>query len=317
MIIDHLSFAIDGQPILSDVSATIPRGAVVGLLGPNGAGKSTLLRLIAGIETPDAGAVHVGGTAVASLPRREAARRIALLEQNSAPGVDLSVEQVVLLGRIPHRSGVLGSFGGSDDRRVAADALAAVGSSSLADRAWHTLSGGQQQRVQIARALAQEPTLLLLDEPTNHLDVSAQLSLMSLVSTRMRALGLTAVAALHDLNLAAAYCDHVVLLDAGRLVASGSPSEVLTAETITAVYGVEVDIVPHPRGGHPVIVFSEPVAAASVGAAAAAATSGASVGESSGSALFPSSSATPAASAPAQSPRVRPNRRFGRRIPTE
>ncbi len=310
VIIDDLSFAIDGQPILSEVSATIPRGAVVGLLGPNGAGKSTLLRLIAGIETPDAGAVHVGGAAVASLSRRDAARRIALLEQNSSPGVDLTVEQVVLLGRIPHRSGVLGSFGGADDRRVAADALAAVGSSSLADRAWHTLSGGQQQRVQIARALAQEPTLLLLDEPTNHLDVSAQLSLMSLVSTRMRALGLTAVAALHDLNLAAAYCDHVVLLDAGRLVASGSPSEVLTAETITAVYGVEVDIVPHPRGGHPVIVFSEPGAAAS-----ASASVGASVGASSGSS--PASSAPPPASAPTESPRVRPNRRFGRRIPTE
>ncbi|MCU1636051.1 MAG: histidinol phosphatase [Cryobacterium sp.] len=254
--ITGLSLSIDGRTILENVSAAVPAGAVIGLLGPNGAGKSTLLRLIAGIAKPDAGAVLLDNVAVGSLPRREAARRIALLEQNAAPSVDLSAHDVVLLGRIPHRSRVLGGFGGDDDREVVAEALHAVGVGDLADRLWHTLSGGQQQRVQIARAIAQHPSLLLLDEPTNHLDVSAQLSLLSLVRQQVRARGLTAIAALHDLNLAAAYCDHLLLLDAGRLVAAGTPDEVLRPSVIAAVYGVDCDVIPHPRGGHPVIVFS-------------------------------------------------------------
>ena len=250
--LNGLSFGIDGSMILRDISASIPTGSVTGLLGPNGAGKSTLLRLVAGIEKADAGSVDLDGVAVGSLPRHEAARRIALLEQNASPSVELTVLEVVLLGRIPHRSRLLGSFGGDDDRVVALDALASVGAAALADRSWQTLSGGQQQRVQIARAMAQQPSLLLLDEPTNHLDVSAQLSLLA----QVRDLQLTAIMALHDLNLAAAYCDHILLLDAGRLVAAGTPAEVLTPEIIGAVYGVDCFILEHPRGGHPVIVYS-------------------------------------------------------------
>ena len=256
VILDGLSFSIAGASILSDVSAVIPSGTITGLLGPNGAGKSTLLRLVAGIEKPDAGSVRLDDVTVGALARGEAARRIALLEQSAAPTVDLSVLEVVLLGRIPHRSRVLGSFGGDLDRRVAEDALAMVGAADLADRPWHTLSGGQQQRVQIARALAQQPSLLLLDEPTNHLDVSAQLALLGQVQELGRELGITAIMALHDLNLAAAYCDHILLLHRGRLVAAGTPGEVLRPEVIAEVYGVDCDIVQHPRGGHPVIVFS-------------------------------------------------------------
>jgi len=135
-----VSLAIERTGILRDVSADIPSGSVTGLLGPNGAGKSTLLRLIAGIETPDAGEIRLDGTVVASLSRREAARRIALLEQSATPSVDLSVRDVVLLGRIPHRSRMLGSFGGDEDRRVAEDSLAMVGAAPFADRQWHTLS---------------------------------------------------------------------------------------------------------------------------------------------------------------------------------
>jgi iron complex transport system ATP-binding protein len=255
VVLDGVSLSIEGTRILHDVSATLPAGTVTGLLGPNGAGKSSLLRIIAGIGRADAGAVRLDGAVVGQLRRREAARRIALLEQNVAPSVDLSVREVVLLGRIPHRSRLLGSFGGDDDLAVATGALAMVGAADLVDRRWHTLSGGQQQRVQIARALAQRPSLLLLDEPTNHLDVSAQLSLLH----QVRGLGLTSVLALHDLNLAAAYCDRIVLLQAGRVAAVGTPAEVLRPETIEAVYGVDCDIVPHPRTGHPVIVFSGPV----------------------------------------------------------
>ena len=259
--ITDVSFSIDDTVILQSITASAAAGTVTGLLGPNGAGKSTLLRLIGGIETPSSGTVALDGATIASLPRREAARRIALLEQNTAPSVDLSVEEVVLLGRIPHRTRLLGSFGGDDDRAVAADALAAVGARELSDRSWHTLSGGQQQRVQIARALAQRPSLLLLDEPTNHLDVSAQLSLLE----QVRGLGITSIMALHDLNLAAAFCDQILLLQNGRLVAAGTPAEVLVPEIIGEVYGVTCDILEHPRDGHPVIVFSSGPAATRAG----------------------------------------------------
>ncbi|TFD64370.1 ABC transporter ATP-binding protein [Cryobacterium ruanii] len=250
--LDGLSFTIDGTRILRQVSASLPTGSVTGLLGPNGAGKSTLLRVIAGIDKADAGTASLDGITIGSLPRRDAARRIALLEQNAAPSVELTVLEVVLLGRIPHRTKLMGSFSGEEDRAVAFDALEAVGAGTLADRSWHTLSGGQQQRVQIARAMAQQPSLMLLDEPTNHLDVSAQLSLLG----QVRELGVTAIMALHDLNLAAAYCDHILMLDGGLLVASGAPAEVLTPEIIGAVYGVDCFILKHPRGGHPVIVYS-------------------------------------------------------------
>ncbi|WP_248283174.1 ABC transporter ATP-binding protein [Cryobacterium arcticum] len=253
-MLDGVSLSIEGTRILQDISATLPAGSVTGLLGPNGAGKSSLLRIIAGIDRADAGTVTLDGVVVGQLRRREAAQRIALLEQNVAPSVDLSVREVVLLGRIPHRSRLLGSFGGDDDLDVVTAALAMVGAADLLDRRWHTLSGGQQQRVQIARALAQRPSLLLLDEPTNHLDVSAQLSLLH----QVRGLGLTSVLALHDLNLAAAYCDRIVLLQGGRLAAFGTPAEVLRPDVIRQVYGVDCDIVPHPRTGRPVIVFSGP-----------------------------------------------------------
>ncbi|WP_403022191.1 ABC transporter ATP-binding protein [Salinibacterium sp. GXW1014] len=243
-----VSVSIDGRPVLRDITASAPSGLVTGLLGPNGAGKSTLLRVIGGITAPDAGTVAIDGTDLAALPRRERARRIALLEQNATPSTDLTAREVVQLGRIPHRRGLLSS---TDAPSVDA-ALAAAGATDIAERHWHTLSGGQQQRVQVARALAQEPGVLLLDEPTNHLDVHAQLSLLR----QVRGLGVTAVMALHDLTLAAAHCDRILLLDDGCLVAAGTPAEVLQPATISAVYGVDCDVLTNPRTGHPVIVFS-------------------------------------------------------------
>jgi len=252
ILIDDASLELDGHLILDAITAELDAGAVTGILGPNGAGKSTLLRLIAGIERPTRGHVMLDGESVHALRRRDVAKRIALLEQSVDLATELSVIDVVLLGRIPHRSGLLGSFDGPDDRAVALRALESVGALGYAERSWHSLSGGERQRVQIARAMAQEPSVLLLDEPTNHLDVSAQLSLLA----QVRHLGLTSVAALHDLNLAAAYCDRLIVLSDGRLVASGTPTDVLTPELIRDVYGAASDVIRHPRHGGPLVVYA-------------------------------------------------------------
>jgi iron complex transport system ATP-binding protein len=163
--------------------------------------------------------------------------------------VPLTVREVVALGRIPYRT-----LWGADTDETAVDrALRAADAAHLADRPWSALSGGERQRVNIARALAQEPELLLLDEPTNHLDVSAQLALLRFV----RDLGTTTVAALHDLNLAAAYCAHVLVLAGGRLVAAGDPRDVLTAGLVRDVYGVDCEVMTHPKTGRPVIAFGD------------------------------------------------------------
>ena len=259
---------LGGRWVVDGIDATPPAGALTGLLGPNGAGKTTLLRLIAGLLPAEAGAVLVAdepgaGPAesagapdhpartfvpVTSLPRRLRARRIALLEQESSATVPLQVREVVALGRVPYRS-----WWGADSDDLAVDrALSSAGAAHLAHRTWDSLSGGERQRVHIARALAQEPSLLLLDEPTNHLDVSAQLSLLGFVRT----LGITTVAALHDLNLAASFCDHVLVLSEGRLAAAGAPQDVLTPELVRAVYRVDADVMTHPRTGRPVIAYS-------------------------------------------------------------
>ena len=269
---------LGGRWVVDGVDATPPAGALTGLLGPNGAGKTTLLRLVAGLLPAEAGAVLVDDEVtgaqvpVDSLPRRRRARRIALLEQESSATVPLLVREVVALGRVPYRSW----WGTDPDDGAVTRALAAADATHLAERAWDSLSGGERQRVHIARALAQEPELLLLDEPTNHLDISAQLSLLTFV----RSLGTTTIAALHDLNLAASFCDHVLVLSNGRLAAAGSPSDVLTPELVRAVYHVDADVLSHPRTGRPVIAFAgaavaEPNGglAASAGAASAGATS--------------------------------------------
>ena len=259
LTLDGVGTRLGGRWVVDGIDATPPAGAVTGLLGPNGAGKTTLLRLIAGLLAPGAGAVLVDDdvtgapVAVDTIPRRRRARRIALLEQESSATVPLLVREVVALGRVPYRSW----WGADPDDGAVARALAAADASHLAQRPWDSLSGGERQRVHIARALAQEPELLLLDEPTNHLDVSAQLSLLTFVRT----LGTTTVAALHDLNLAAQYCDHVLVLSSGRLAAAGAPGDVLTPALVRDVYHVVADVLAHPRTGRPVIAFTGPAPA--------------------------------------------------------
>jgi iron complex transport system ATP-binding protein len=227
-----LSRTAGGSTLVDGVTVTFPRGRFTGLIGPNGSGKSTVLRLMAGLRAPSSGRVLLDGADLASLRRRDVARRIAVTAQEVTSEADMTVRDVVLLGRLPHRSGPSGPT--PDDRRTAERAMRHLGVAPLAGRVWTSLSGGERQRVNLARALAQRPALLLLDEPTNHLDVTHRLDLMDL----LRGSPVTVVAALHELELAARYCDHLVLLHHGRVVATGAPADVLVPEHMEEVFRV-------------------------------------------------------------------------------
>ncbi|APC35298.1 histidinol phosphatase [Nocardiopsis dassonvillei] len=244
---ERVSRLIGGGLVLDGVTLAPRPGETVGLLGPNGSGKSTLLRLLSGVLAPSAGVVALDGTPLDRTARRAVARRVAAVEQNAHTQTELTVRDVVALGRVPHRRAWT-PMSAADADAVAA-ALERTGLTGTADRSWHTLSGGERQRAQIARALAQEPSELLLDEPTNHLDIQYQLDLMELVA----GLPVTTVIALHDLNLAAMYCDRLLVLCGGRVVAEGMPPRVLTPALIEEVYGVRAEVEPGP--GHPVIRF--------------------------------------------------------------
>ncbi|MET7646791.1 ABC transporter ATP-binding protein [Streptomyces sp. NPDC005426] len=246
---DRVSREAGGRLILDGVSLAPPPGATIGLIGPNGSGKSTLLRILAGVLAPDAGTVTLDDDPLAAVGRRTVARRVAVVDQHAVTQVELSVLDVVRLGRIPHRRAW--SAPTAEDETAVREALARTGLTERRDQSWHTLSGGERQRVQIARALAQRPRELLLDEPTNHLDIQHQLDLLSLVTS----LPLTAVVALHDLNLAAMYCDRIVVMNEGRVVAAGTPAEVITEGLIADVYRVRSVVTPDGPQGRPSVRF--------------------------------------------------------------
>ncbi|WP_280357781.1 ABC transporter ATP-binding protein [Nocardia otitidiscaviarum] len=240
---DSVTWDRGGAIVVDSVSVHPEPGQTVGLLGPNGSGKSSLLRLLAGLAAPTAGTVELDGRDLRRIGRREVARAVAVVSQHADTNVDVTVRDVVRLGRIPHR-GLFDTDRAADDAAVAA-ALAHTGLEDKADRLWHRLSGGERQRVQIARALAQQPRELLLDEPTNHLDIHHQLELMALVAR----LPLTSVVALHDLNLAAMFCDHLIVLRDGRVMAAGTVREVLTTDLIAEVYQVCAEVTDTADGG--------------------------------------------------------------------
>ncbi|ANH40256.1 Iron(3+)-hydroxamate import ATP-binding protein FhuC [Nocardioides dokdonensis FR1436] len=231
------------QPVLDTVTLQCRPGRVTGLLGPNGSGKTTLLHVAAGLRRPDAGSVRLDGVDVHRMRARQRARRLALVEQHAATGLALTVRQVVELGRTPYRSRLGSGPVRGEDAAAVAEAMALARVEHLADCDWARLSGGERQRTQLARALAQQPALLLLDEPTNHLDLGHQLDFLE----RVRGRGLTTLAALHDLELAAGFCDDVVVLDGGRVRAAGPVAEVLTPDLVAEVYGVDIDVEAHPR----------------------------------------------------------------------
>ncbi|MEV0680368.1 ABC transporter ATP-binding protein [Actinosynnema sp. NPDC050436] len=239
--------------ILRGVTLAVGAGEVHGIVGPNGSGKSTTLRCVYRVLHPSAGVVRLGGRALAEYTSRESAREMAALTQDSHVEFDFTVAEVVAMGRLPHQSGFDGERAG--DREVCASALSRVDAAHLRDRSFLSLSGGERQRVLIARALAQEPKVLVLDEPTNHLDINHQLAVLGLV----RGLGITVLTVLHDLNLAAAYCDRIHVMDGGLVVASGKPAEVLTPEVLSEVFRVKAHVVPHPVSGVPQLLFEHRV----------------------------------------------------------
>lgn len=247
--IDRVSWQVEAHQILRDVALQADSGQFVGLIGPNGSGKSSLLRCIYRVIKPDAGLIGLDGENVWKLSVREAARRTAAVLQESPAEFDFTVEEMVSMGRTPHK----GLFDGESeaDRQIVAGALDRVGMSALVQRSFFTLSGGEKQRVLIARALAQQARLLVLDEPTNHLDIHFQIEILDLV----RSLGVTALAALHDLNLAASYCDLIYVLHEGEIVASGPPAGVLTPDLIRKVFKVGAMVQQHPRTGKPHLTF--------------------------------------------------------------
>ncbi|MFB7209486.1 ABC transporter ATP-binding protein [Streptomyces sp. NPDC056255] len=254
LTLDGLHVTLDHTPVLHDVGLDVEPGQIVGLVGPNGSGKSTLLRAVYRSRRPAAGVVEVGGRDVWRLSSRAAARLTATVLQDGAGAVGLTVAETVALGRTPHH-GVLGRDGESD-RRAVAEAMESCGIASLADRDLSSLSGGERQRVLLARALAQAPKLLVLDELTNHLDIRARFELLGLI----RKTGVTTLAALHDLDLAARFCDRLVVLHHGRAVAAGPVLDALTPGLLHEVFAVRARAERHPDGVIRVMYEADPLA---------------------------------------------------------
>ena len=235
---------------VAGLSLHVEAGEVVGLIGPNAAGKSTLARIACGLLRPDAGSVRLRGDDAFALPRRERARRVAFLSQNEPADIAFTAREVALMGRAPHLG--LWALEAPGDRALAENALAEVDVKDLADRPITQLSGGERQRVFLARVFAQDAALLVLDEPTAALDLAHQVLLVNAVRRRARD-GRGALLVLHDLALAGAACDRLVLVRAGRPLAEGSPAEVLRPDVLSGAYGTQVDVVADPSTGQPLV----------------------------------------------------------------
>jgi iron complex transport system ATP-binding protein len=249
---DRMSFAYRRNPVFDGLDLTIDTGTITGVLGPNGSGKTTLVRLGSAALRPTAGRVTLFGSDVAELRARERAQRVAVVPQETHPVFDFTVEETVRMGRAPHL-GLLG-IERPLDFKIAREAMDRCEVAELASRSFRALSGGERQRVMLARALAQEAQLLLLDEPTAFLDLKHRLAIYERLAQLHREHGLTVVVVSHDINLAARYCDRLVLLRAGTIAADGPPGEVLRPDAIRSVYEVEVEIRTDPASGRPFVI---------------------------------------------------------------
>ncbi len=241
----NLSAGYGGHPVVKDVNVTIPDGDFVGVIGPNGSGKTTLLRVVSKVVTPSDGAVLLDGEDIRHMNYKAVARKVAVVTNLRETGLRMSVEEFVLLGRIPHRDGMR-IMETAADVKAAHDAMVETDTLRLRSRLVDNLSSGERQLVFIARALAQNPRLLLLDEPTSHLDITHQVRVLDLIKRLNREQNLTVLTVLHDLNLAGQYCDRLLLLKEGAIFSDGAPAEVLTYRIIEEVYGTVVVVLDNP-----------------------------------------------------------------------
>jgi iron complex transport system ATP-binding protein len=251
---DAVTLAYGDRTVVEQLSLDLAPGRITAIVGANGCGKSTLLRALARLQKPRSGAVLLDGTAIASRNTKEIARTLGLLPQSPVAPEGIAVTDLVGRGRHPHQK-LLARWTARDYAAVA-EALEATGITDLADRSVDELSGGQRQRVWIAMALAQETDILLLDEPTTFLDVAHQVEVLDLLTDLNRARGTTIVMVLHDLNLAARYADELVAVLDGRVHALGAPVDVVTADLVREVFGLESSVIPDPLTGKPLVLPS-------------------------------------------------------------
>ena len=245
----QVSVTLSRKEIVKQASLQVREGQFVGLLGPNGSGKTTLLKSIYRVLKPSHGAVLIDGDDISALSHRETARRMGVVSQFNNLSFDFTVEEMVLMGRAPHKKAFDPDT--EEDYRIAEDALRRVEMLPFRDRSFTTLSGGEKQRIILARALAQQVEMLVLDEPTNHLDIKYQIQILDVV----RDLGVTVLAAFHDLNLTLMYCEYVYVLKDGHIVAHGPTEDVITEQLIRDVYEVECSVARHPRSGQLHVTF--------------------------------------------------------------
>lgn len=248
--LEEARFAVAGKVLLEPLTLTLPARRVTGLIGHNGSGKSTLLKMLARQQAPTGGTVRFEGQPLAGWGSRAFARKVAYLPQTLSSAAGLTVQDLVSLGRYPWH-GAIGRFRAVDREKVR-EAMALTGVEAYRDRLVDTLSGGERQRAWIAMLVAQEAECLLLDEPISALDVAHQLEVLSLLHRLARERGTGVVAVLHDVNMAARFCDEIIALRAGRLVARGTPDVIMTPERLEAIYAVPMGVLSHPASGVPV-----------------------------------------------------------------
>jgi len=248
--LDNASFAVPGRVLLQPLSLSFPQGKVCGLIGHNGSGKSTLLKLLGRHHAPSGGQVLLNRQPLVQWDSKSFARQVAYLPQQLPAAEGMTVRELVAVGRYPWH-GALGRFGANDRQQVEA-AIALVGLKPFANRLVDSLSGGERQRAWLAMMVAQDSRCLLLDERTAALDIAHQVEVLALIQRLSRERDLTVIAVLHDINMAARYCDHLVALRGGEMIAQGGPLELMQGPVLEQIYGIPMGTLPHPSGGAPV-----------------------------------------------------------------
>ncbi|WP_066391104.1 heme ABC transporter ATP-binding protein [Neobacillus mesonae] len=251
--VDRLCKRFDNQSVLEEISLSVKRGECLGIIGPNGSGKSTLLKLLSGVESATAGKIELNGKQIEQYSRKELAKWLAVLQQESLPPIGFTVREVIEMGRFPFQN-----WHGEEEadvERLIDSILDKLGLNDLSERHLENLSGGERQRVALGKTMAQQPKLLMLDEPTTYLDIGHQILLMDRIQEWQQQDDLTVISVLHDLNIAALYCDRLLLLHNGRVVAAGSPEDIIRTDLIEEVYGTVPIVMNHPVYGLPQIIL--------------------------------------------------------------